>query len=222
VTTSDVLQAVWRRWYVVFVALACIAAGVQYVATRPGVYLSQVTVRLLAPSTSQDNALVTSSESLIATAGIVERYLNADGGLAATASPKVTLTDRGIYRGTSITLPNAGGQFNYLFREPVLYVQAAGPTFESAVAARNDAVGRIRATVEELQDESYVPARQRIRTRVVVPTLAVSYLDGHPARAVLVVITLGLGLMLLACVLLDRRLLRRRPGTDVGDRPTTP
>jgi hypothetical protein len=210
-TTIDVLGAVLRRWYVTAVVLACTAGGMLYVTSRPAVYSAEVDVRLLAPAGALNNPLLDTSESLVATAGIIERLVNESGRLPPTASPDVTLTDRGIFRGSAVQLPNSGGQFNYLFRNPVLTVQAAGSSPEEVIVSRNTAVERIRSALDELQTRASVPAASRIDTRVVTPTSAVSIGQGRPTRAALVVLLLGTGLTLFLCSMLDRRLRRPHP-----------
>lgn len=213
-TTAEVLGALARRWYVALAILAVTGAAMVIVHQRPGVYFTEVTVRFFAPAGTEDNDFVSSSASLVAAAGVVERSLQDPLRVAATASQDVTLPDRGIYEGVSVTLPDAGGQFGHLFDQPSLTVQAAGSSAAEAADLRDGRVREIRTVLRRLQVREGVPLRSRIEVRVISP-LSVSYVQGRPTRAVAVIGMLGLGATILVCSTLDR-LLRRRSSASAS------
>jgi hypothetical protein len=218
-TTSDVAGAILRRWYVAVLVLLCTVAAGFHVAEADGVYLSRVSVRFLAPAGTQDNAFVSSSASLVATAGLVERSLRANPHLAATASPTITLADRGLRREVVVTLPDAGGQFTHLFREPVLDVQSVAPRAQDATTSRDGAVREIREELRSLQERQGVPGRDRIVTKVIAPAGTVAYVHGHRSRALAAVLALGVGLTLFLCGTVDLMFRRRK---QPARRPPSP
>lgn len=217
-TTYDVLAAVIRRWYV-FALCVVLAAGVAYgLKGRPGVYMIDVEVYLIAPPDptavggGQSN-IGDSANSLISLAGLVERTVNADVEYEEPVSPDVTIVGLGFRSGTLVTLPNAGGQWNYSFTRPVLKVQSAGSSPEEVERLFAAALTEIHDTLDRLQDEDNIPPDSRVTTRLVPEQPAVAYLTGYPTRAAAMAVILGGALSVLACVLVDRLLarVRRRP-----------
>ncbi len=208
-TTSDVLAAVRRRWRWSLVGAVCTILAIALVHARPGVYETQVDVMFLAPAGTDANAMISSTDSLVDMAGLVERKLNQGRALPATASPDVPLSGRGVRHGSLVLLPNDGGQWDYHFTRPALVVQAVGTNAREAVRDRDLAVARIRDTLVRLQDRDGVAASDMIRTRVVPPATAVTYSAGDRPAAVAATGALGAAVSLVLLVQLDRRLLRR-------------
>jgi hypothetical protein len=118
----------------------------------PGVWWTQVDVVFLAPTSARyPNSLEVTSASLISTAGVVERRVNAGRVPTAVSSSSVSLVGEGIRDGYSVRLPNAGGQWAENFSRPVLDVQVVGAS-RDVVAARLDILlAKIQTTLDELQ-----------------------------------------------------------------------
>src|SRR5580693_7663587 len=94
-----------------FVATSAVAV---HVSRKPGVYFAEVQALFLAPRSADDpNSLVTENQGLASLAGAVARIVDPDAPRAQVVSPDVTLVDEGVRDGSSVTLPNNGGQFVY-------------------------------------------------------------------------------------------------------------
>ena len=154
-TIWDLVGATRRRWYVVVVGALVTLAAVAFAQAYPGVYWSQVDVVFLAPqSVRYPNNLTTSTDSLVTTAGAVERVIDEASDGPRTSSPSATLIGQGVFDGRSIRLPDSGGQWAHNFARQVLDVQVAGPSVDD-VRQRHDAtITEIQQTLERLQDDS--------------------------------------------------------------------
>ena len=142
-TVGDVLAACVRRWPVTLFGLALVGVVLTFLLRATGVYWTQADVVFLSPASDRfPNALRTTSQSLIAMAGVTEREVNRQSPAPATAaaSASVTIVDEGVRDGARIRLPNSGGQLANNFDRPVLDVQAVGPTPERAAALFDAAV----------------------------------------------------------------------------------
>jgi hypothetical protein len=205
-----------RRWPVLAVGLALTGLSMMSVSSLPGVYWSQVQVVFLAPtSTLNPNTLTTESDSLVATAGLVEREVNLGHPSTATTSASVNLVDEGVRSGVLIRLPNGGGQWAYSFSSPVLDVQAAGGTPQEVRSLLDDAVYRISADLDRRQNESSVLVQNRIRLTVSPAEADIYYRSGDPKRAAAAVVLLGTGFTLAAITVTDRIMTNRRARRNV-------
>src|SRR6476646_8847765 len=111
-TLRDVWRGCARRWYVLALGLLLTIGAVGYVNVAPGVYWSEARVVLLGPpSPARPNKLDSSSGSLIATAGVVEREMSSTRKSIPAISNDVTLVDQGVYDGEQVRMPNYGGQW---------------------------------------------------------------------------------------------------------------
>ena len=207
--TSDIFTALRRRWYVVLLGLLATALVMVHVHDTSGVYSAQRNVRMVAPGNiDDDNTLVRAPVSLIALAGLVDRRINGKDEMPATASPDVSLADRGVHHGSAIFLPNDGGQWTFQFNRPELIVQAAGSSPEEVMRRVQASVERIQRMLTTLQRDDAVAGR--VEARVVVPTSAIAYSRGRPMPALGASLLLGLGLTASAAVVVDRLAGRRR------------
>ena len=225
VTTADVIGAVRRHWFVALVCLALTILATGIASSRPGVYSTRVSVVLVAPHdvSNQRSTLISSSDTLIAMAGLLERTVNASQTKDPAPTQDVSLTGMGIREGTRITLPNSGGQWNYNFRSPSLTVQAVDTTPAAVIQRRDAAVEQIVQQLTDLQDADAVPQRRRISTSLVPEAAPVSYVHGKPLASGAVTAALGLGLTLTFPALTDlmlARLRRRRRGPVAARRET--
>ena len=211
-TTTDLIDLLRRRWYIVLAGLIVALSIAYVVGSRPGVYSSRVEVVLMPPASAMetDVALINTSEAMIAAAGLVERTINAEADTRSLTSQNVTLVGAGIRRGTIIMQPNAGGQWDYNFTSPALIVEVAGPSRVEVIDRRTDAVARINTVLDDLQVSENVRVAQRITTRILPDSPRVTYATGYPTRAAVGVVALGFLLTVLAAVLVDRVCMFRR------------
>jgi hypothetical protein len=224
VTTGDLLGIMRRRWYVVLGGLLVTLVLANLVVSRPGVYTTRVDVMLLPTASVETEAggstLVSSSEDLIAIAGLVERLVNAHREGSAATSQDVTLVGTGIRNGTLIKLPNSGGQWDYNFTSPMLSVQVAAPTAAEVLQRRTDAIADINRTLRELQLKEGAEPDEMMTTQVVARDAAVVYEIGHPKRAAVGVLAIGAALTVALAVALDHLLNRRHRRRRSRDRVT--
>ncbi|GCD91330.1 hypothetical protein [Nocardioides sp. LS1] len=211
-TSTDVLLTLLRRWYLVVPGLVLSAVCAVLVMSRPGVYTTEVQVILVGPkgALAEGTSLVSPEESLIAMAGLVEREVNAGVPPEAATSEGVPLEGRGVRDGTLISLPNAGGQWNYNYVSPILSVQVVGPTPDDVVARRTSAVARIDRTLYDLQAADGIGPSRMISSRVVPQDPPVLLANGRPTRAAAGILLIGLVVVTSLTLLADRALLGRR------------
>lgn len=215
-TTADVLGAMRRRWYALVVGLFLTGLAIGLVGSRPGVYTTRAEVLLVEPPgyAAAPGTLISPSDSLIATTGLVERLVDARLPQRATTTQIVDLAGTGVRKGVSISQMNSGGQWDYNFTTPLLVVQAVGPDSGTVARARDRAVRRIDDTLRRIQVEQGVPPRLQITTRLVPASVPVVYRQGHPDRAAATTGLIGLLLTGLLVVGLDQVLGRRRTRLD--------
>jgi hypothetical protein len=204
-TTIDVLSAMRRRWYVAAVAMAGAALAMIWVTVLPGVYSTQVDVVFIPPPGGhEETAFASSSSSLIAMAGLVEREVNHGTREGAATAAEVTLVGMGVHHGSLVLLPNTGGQWNYNFSMPLLSVQAVGSSPEEVRTRRDRLVGDINKTLHSLQAADGTEPDRMITTRSVPASAPVAYENGHRAWAVCVIAMLGLGVSAMLASVTDR------------------
>lgn len=216
-TVLRMLQMYRHAWYVVVFGLLATGLAVSWVSGLPGVYYGQADVVFLRPANRiVPNGLSVNSSSVIATVGVVERDVN--GGFHATrvVSEQVTILGTGMRSGSSVRLPNSGGQWANNFDRAVLDVQVVDVTAAAAQERLDDAVRRIESSLATLQDEAGVRAADRIRTQLSPAVPRVAYRTGNAKRAAAMTGVLGLSITWSALVLLEARSRRRtsRGGED--------
>jgi hypothetical protein len=112
VTSTDVMRMLLRRWYVVGAGIAITLAVMVSVYQRPGVFSARTDVVFLAPESSVNpNKLAVTSNTLIATAGVVEEKINRGHNPILPVSPDVPLVAQGVTDGWQVFVPNYGGQW---------------------------------------------------------------------------------------------------------------
>jgi hypothetical protein len=172
--------------------MATLVAG--WAVTRvDGVYWSEVRVLFLAPrSAINPNALMTSSDSLISTAGVVGKMV--DPNVESVVSDSVTLTGEGTRRGFSVRLPNSGGQWATNFDQPALDVQAVGSTAVEVTSTMRSVLRWIRSALRDIQRHARVSRPNLISLGESPPTVPVYFQRGSRVRALAVTLLLGTGL----------------------------
>lgn len=210
-TLWDTVTALGRRWYLVLIGIVCTLASLYLVGNQNPVFYSRASVYFLAPASDlYPNVLRTTSLDLVAAAGVVAKRINGTESMTKVASSEVTLVGRGILDGTSIALPDNGGQWSVNFNVQALDVQVTAPTAEEVRARQEQTFQRIDDELRLMQDEQDVPDVDRITT-VVNPTVPLMFaMSGERRRSQLMTIVIGGGLTLLAVGLVELRATRRR------------
>jgi hypothetical protein len=184
-----------RAGVIMLVGLLISAVAGLYLAKRPGVYWSEVTVVLIAPkSAANPNGLSVSSESLIDTAGVLAKMVGSSPPGPTVVSDSVTLVGEGIRHGYGVRLPNSGGQFATNFDRAALDVQAAGTTVAEVSDTLNRVLNTISADLDRLQSDAEVAKVNLIRTQLSPQTAPIYYQTGSKTRALAITLVLGGGL----------------------------
>jgi hypothetical protein len=216
VTVGDLFALARRHWVVSLLMAALLALGLSWAQHRHEAYDGQVAALLLAPVDSGQNALASTTTSLIATAGILSGVVNGPTTLPRTSGEQ-TLASSGVTLGWSARQPNHGGQWDNDFEDPFLDVRSTGPTIAASQAQMAVALNRISTALATIQDERSVPQAQRIRL-VLNPSEPVYVKQsGSRTRTLGAVGVLGLlawGSVLLVAERLRPRLVRPVPGLD--------
>lgn len=216
-TTWDVVRALGRLWYVaLYLAGATVVVAV-LVAGRPGVYWTESRVQFYAPSASASNRLEKSVTGLTSTAGLVQRIVTGEIKQSESAGT-VTLPGRGVRRGSSVVLPNSGGQWGVNFQGSVLEVEAVGPTADDVAAQLDEKIDEIKVTLRETQLQAGVAPENMMSASELPGRPTIVYRDIRSTRAVGTVLLLGLSITVTLTCLLDRWAMGRRRRLGLPER----
>jgi hypothetical protein len=197
-TIWDLLARAGRRWYIVLSCVALTALMLVAVMAVPPVYSARVRVVLFPPEIASPNPYTSTTSSLVAFAGAVERSINGEADGSQASSTTVTLVGTGLRHGSSISIPNSGGQWGYKFDEPALDVEVVSESAESASRQMESELAQVFSAIDQLQDEQDVPATLRFRTQLSPTEPEVLARSGSDLRAILAVLAVGaLGTLLL-------------------------
>jgi hypothetical protein len=220
VTAFGLMRALRRAWFVVVVGVLATMGSMYWITSAGGVYYGQVDVVFLRPVNAHvPNSLSTTSGSVIATAGIVQRQVAGGPEGAHVVSDGVTLAQEGVTSGQSVRLPNAGGQWANNFNRAELDVQVVDTTSEGANARMSEVLARIDASLAQLQATAKVDPSNAIRTGLNPITPTITHEPGNPKRALVMTLLLGALLTIGAVILVDRVLLRH---SRRSSRPVAP
>ena len=224
-TLWDLVRLALRRWPVLVVG-AVVTLGVGYATTLDdGVYFSRTQVVFLAPSSAAyPNALRTTSEDLIITAGVVAKAVAGPGKVTKYASPDATLVGEGVRDGWSVRLPDTGGQWATHFNEQVLYVEVVAATPAEVADRQTAIVARITEELDRLQRDAGVAPVNDISVTVAPESTVVHQVQGSRARSVGMAGVLGVVATFAILVLVEARARRprtARPGTARATAPST-
>jgi hypothetical protein len=211
VTFRDILRSLLRRWYVLAVALVCIAVAILALTRVDGVYAVRVKLVLLPPTieTADENILRGNSESLVHFAALIERSYNGNAEQPQFASVDAPMYASGRTSGVKVFLPNAGGQWSADFREAKLVVEAVDPSAEQVEKRLNATVAEIRELALQLQRAQGVDDAHLVSVLVSEETTGIQFVQGSKVRAAGGILILGLAIGVVATVLLDRAITRK-------------
>lgn len=208
-TVWDLLYLCRRFWILVVAGIAVTAGSALLVAQQPGTYSGEVDLVLLAPPSATHNVFAETTSSLVMLAGVVARVSGGPGGATRSVSDEVTLVGEGRHVGYSIQQPNAGGQWEYRFEQPVLHIESAGRTLGEVEAQMNIALANVREALEGLERKSQVGASSLVSLQMTPNEPVYTLLHGSRARALGATAAAGL-LLTLGAVFAAQHWLGRR------------
>lgn len=217
-------QPAWARPLMLGFVLLAGSVGTLAIADRanhaPGVYWSRSQVRLIEPRTFNPEGLaVDSSSGVIATAAVVAVQVSPRDEGHRLTSPDTTLAAAGIRHGTSVMLPNHGGQWANVFTDPWLDVQAVGTSPEEVEREMATQIAAVQQTLTEIQQEQGVAPQNLITSQLSPPrSPPLYYMDGSSKRAVAATLLLGGGLTALVLRIVRRAIPASPPTTFVHRR----
>jgi hypothetical protein len=214
----DLWRVVRRRWWVLLLGMLITVTGCYAVQRTPGVYWAYTRVIFLPPvAPGQENPIAPDSSSLIPLAGIIQDEIYKGSPPLGSNGQDVTLVDQGVYDGWSVRLPNSGGQWATNYAEPVLIVQASGPSAQVVQTRMYDLFDEITRLVADHEDADGVSTTSRVDFTLSPAAVAVQYSNGHRSRALAIIVLVGVGLSLAACIVADRVLPTRRRRGETND-----
>lgn len=222
VTVVDASRIIMRRWYVAAVCLLLLATCA-VVAKSPTVYWTQTDVRLVFSGTTPTNPLFQTSDSIIATAGLLVSEYNSANRSPRLSSDDVTIVDAGIENGILVRLPDAGGQWATNFNEPRIDVQVSGSDPEEVRSRTTQVVAQITGLLATRQASAGVASAELIQALPSPGTPVVAMTHGSRTRGLAAIVLIGIGLTFGLTLFVDqvfasRKRFPRRRGSRV--RPT--
>lgn len=183
-TSSDLVVAALRRWYVVLVG-AVVSLGCVYVAThQTPVYWSQVNIMLIGPKDPEfPNYLEDPRFTLYPLVGVVVSDVNGGEPAMLTASTETNMVGQGITDGVQVRVPNLGSQWRFDTTSSHIDLQVAAPT-PTEVTRRTDAtVSRVAAILDARQDEMGISDVMRVTSRAATKDPTIYQVGGNRIRA---------------------------------------
>lgn len=210
-TSSDLVLAAVRRWYVMLVG-ATISLGFVYLATHQApVYWTQFNVLLIGPRIAEfPNYLEDPRYTIYPMVGLVASDLNDGPPRVVTASTDTNMVGQGITDGVQVRVPNLGTQWRRDTRANHLDVQVAASTPEEVEARSGEVVERVGAALDARQSELGIARGMRVTSVAATADPTIYQIGGSRLRAAAASGISGATLTLVLVYWLERRRLRRR------------
>jgi hypothetical protein len=216
---TAILRACMVYWPVTILGLFGTGAFILWSGHPTPVYFSQTDVIFLAPiSVRNPNSLIISSDSLISTAGIIQREIDHGDVAARTSGTTVTLVDQGIYHGIRVKVPDYGGQWQHRYDQPVLDLQVTGSDPDEVRQRGLAARQQIIRVLQERQDQAGVARRNLIQVEMLPASPSIDLVSGRRIRALGVSGLLGVSVTLALCTVTSKlhdRARRRRKLNEI-------
>lgn len=218
----DVVRSCARRWYV-FVPLLAIVTWFSYSAytsVQP-VYYSNAVIGLAAPSSRIDNppqGIPIPRNGLLDVGGASLIANMTTLGLQEPAVVDRVVASGGLPDYSARMFPGPAN----MQQLPLIMIEATNPERKAVSATLQLVVAEAEATLKALQQQANVPDAQMVVPFVVSPPSTPA--AGTPARtrSTVTIFAAGLGLSVVATVLLDVLLTRRTRRKNVAHAPSTP
>lgn len=216
----DVVRSCFRRWYVMLPLLAITAFyGHQVYSSVMPVYYSQTVIGLAPPNQRVDT---------VAVGQPIPRNGLLDVGGAPLLANMAAL---GLHQSTVVNrVVAAGGEANYdakLFPVPatsppipLVMIDVAAPAPKAAAKTLELATIELRASLENVQTQANVPPDMMVESFVVSPPSEPVAAVPSRTRSTMSVVVGGLALAVLASVLVDVFLTRRRNRKSKASKPS--
>jgi hypothetical protein len=219
-TLWDLIRSMLRRWPIVLVGAVLTVAVGYHAAGDRGVYWAKTKVVFLAPSSEMyPNALETTSEDVIITAGLVAKQMMGPAETLKFTSPDANLIGAGVHDGWSVKLPDIGGQWAPNFADQWLDVEVVASTPEQVELRMDELIREIDTTLARLQRTHAVRAVNDITARAAPESGVVYHVSGSRPRVLAMTLALGVGATVWTVLLLDFRTSQRRRREPLGARP---
>lgn len=220
VTIASLVLIVLRRWYVILLgAILTLTAAAALWGSSTSIYYSRMEVRFVEGALDSAEAyLERPNEAIVPFVAAVERSVNDGEGVIPLNSHLAEFHGIGVRRGTRVTMPNYGTQWTASYPIPALVIEVVDDRPSAVVEAHREALAEIESAARRLQDEQGIPLESRIS---IVPAAAepsvadVGATRAGKARALIVVMMLGMGLTMIAAVTWDRRARRTKDSSAV-------
>ncbi len=209
-TLRTLIVALRRHWPVTLLMVLLAIPVLAAIVTAPPTYTSRATVYFIqAPSSREPNVLGTTRSSVISTAGVVQRAIQ---GRTTThvISDNLSLTDMGVQEGTSIRLPNSGGQWANNFETPALIVETVGQDPNQVQAKLTETLDAISGSLADMQRDAGAEPTTWITTKTEPSDLSVVAVSGSGKRALLYLSLLVVGVIASVVVHLETRRARHQ------------
>ena len=207
-TSYDVVQAVLRRWWVLFVVMGATALIASTFSAAP-VYWARYDLNLVAPDRSGEVYSRTSAPTgVTALAGILEVMLSGNHPEPRAAQQSAPIFGLRNRVGVQVLAKDKGFQWSRDY-VAALSVQIAEPSDAQVNAEAAALAERARATLATFQDQQGVPTDSRVTLE---EPSALEVVEIYPARtrATAAAVLLGGSLAVALAVGVDRWLLLRR------------
>lgn len=161
----EFLPVLRRRWYVVVIAVLCMAVftGIQF--WHAGVYSTRTVIYLVHHNSDPQGAwpaVGSTDETLVSFAGTIVSEINAGRPVARYASGDAPLYGVGVRQGVKVTQSDSGGQWWSSFGRAEIEVQIVGTSHEWVESQQQEIIARIVDLCRTAQGAAWDDPNQRI------------------------------------------------------------
>jgi len=217
-TLGDLMRALVRRWPVVLIGLLATVTVAGLSTLSDPKYHARTEMVFLAPSSVRyPNELVTRTESLIVTAGIVAKLINGpDERLKFGHSLVNPVGAPGDDEDTWIQLLDIGTQWVPVFDDQILLVDSVGDTPEQARERIYEAADEVQDVLLEIQQDSDADESTYIVARMSPEAPVVNRVGPSRMRSIAMWLAVGGFLTVSAVVVIEVRSRRTEAWNGLG------
>lgn len=173
-------------------AVALCAVFGLHLLDRPGIYYARTVMIIYPPDVEgPDNPLDRRIQAAISFVGLAARKVGGISGPSVNVSGRITLLDQNVRKGTSIRQTSKGGQWDLIFDQPAIEVQATGSSAQEVKDRVSELAASVEAEVVASQDHLGVSESNRLRTLRSPDVVQVNYAQGSRIRAAVALIGVG-------------------------------
>ncbi|WP_425956195.1 hypothetical protein [Xylanimonas sp. McL0601] len=213
-TFVDAMLAIWRRWYVLALALAVAGAGFVMLDAHGGLYSSKPIIQFMRPGASIleiYNGL--DNEDIIGFAQIVAEAVNNGHPIERYALDEAPLYGAGLRQQVRVGVPNTGGQWGTSYSRAEIAISVVGTSRAWVQDTQRVMITRVLEAARASQDALNAPENDRVSYAILPASTTIEHITSlKSTRAAALAAMMGAGTLVGAwCALtLDRWLLRRR------------